>query len=75
MNRKSNIILALTDQGLVFNWRASEVSETVLWVDNAKSGICYMYSMYGWYEYPLNTRAGNFFLQKTRFFRLDHSLF
>ncbi len=24
-------------------WRASEASETVLGVDNAKSGICYMY--------------------------------
>ncbi len=24
-------------------WRASEGSETVLGVDNAKSGICYMY--------------------------------
>ncbi len=25
------------------NWRASEASETVLGVDNAKSGICYIY--------------------------------
>ncbi len=25
------------------SWRASEASETVLGVDNAKSGICYMY--------------------------------
>ncbi len=24
-------------------WRASEASETVLGVDNAKSGICYIY--------------------------------
>ncbi len=30
-------------------WRASVASETVLWVDNAKSGICYMYiCMYVW---------------------------
>ncbi len=28
--------------------------------------------MYGWYVCPLNARAGNFFLQKTRLFRLDH---
>ncbi len=29
-------------------WRASEASETVLGVDNAKSGICYIYvCMYG----------------------------
>ncbi len=27
------------------SWRASEASETVLGVDNAKSGICYMYIM------------------------------
>ncbi len=25
------------------SWRASKASETVLGVDNAKSGICYMY--------------------------------
>ncbi len=25
------------------NWRASEASETVLRVDDAKSGICYIY--------------------------------
>ncbi len=25
------------------SWRSSEASETVLGVDNAKSGICYMY--------------------------------
>ncbi len=53
------------------SWRASEASETVLGVDNAKSGICYMYvCMDGTYA-----RAGNFFLQKTRLFRLDPSLF
>ncbi len=28
---------------LFIYWRASEASETVLGVDNAKSGICYMY--------------------------------
>ncbi len=27
----------------MYNWRASEASETVLGVVNAKSGICYMY--------------------------------
>ncbi len=37
------------------NWRASE---TVLGVDNAKSGICYIYvCMYGWYVSSLNARA------------------
>ncbi len=31
------------------SWRASEASETVLGVDNAKSGICYIYiCMYVW---------------------------
>ncbi len=45
-------------------------------VDNAKSGICYIYvCMDGWYVCPLNARAGNFFLQKTRLFSLDPSLF
>ncbi len=28
------------------SWRASEASETVLGVDNAKSGICYIQCMY-----------------------------
>ncbi len=57
-------------------WRASVASETVLGVDNAKSGICYIYvCMYGWYVCSLNARAGNFFLLKTRLFRLDSSLF
>ncbi len=37
-------------------------SETVLGVDNAKSGICYIYvCMYGWYVCSLNARAGTFF--------------
>ncbi len=57
-------------------WRASEASETVLGVDNAKSGICYIYvCMDGWYVCSLNARAGNVFLLKTRLFRLDSSLF
>ncbi len=53
------------------------MSETVLGVDNAKSGICYIYiCMYGWYVCPLNAHAGSFFfVQKTRIFRLDPSLF
>ncbi len=47
------------------NWGCLLASETVLGVDNAKSGICYMYvCMYGLYVCPLNARAGNFFLQK-----------
>ncbi len=55
------------------SWRASGASETVLVVDNAKSGICYMYV---WMiRMPLNARAGNFFPLKTRLFRLDPSLF
>ncbi len=58
------------------SWRASEASETVLGVDNAKSGICYIYvCMYGWYVCILNARAGNFYKKKTRLFRLDPSLF
>ncbi len=31
------------DVCLFIYWRASVASETVLGVDNAKSGICYMY--------------------------------
>ncbi len=43
---------------LSFNWRASVASETVLGVDNAKSGICYIYvCMYGWYVCSLNARG------------------
>ncbi len=58
------------------SWRASEASETVLGVDNAKSGICYIYlCMYGWYVGHLNARVGTVFLQRTRLFRLDPSLF
>ncbi len=59
-------------------WRASVASETVLGVDNAKSGICYIYiyvCMYGWYVCSLNARAGNSFLLKTRLFNLDSTLF
>ncbi len=44
------------------NYRASEASEILLGVVNAKSGICYMYvCMDGWYVCPLKARAGNFF--------------
>ncbi len=58
------------------SWRASVASETVLGVDNAKSGICYIYvCMYGWYVCSLNARAVNVFPLKTRLFRLDSSLF
>ncbi len=50
----------------------SEASEILLGVVNAKSGIGNMYiCMYGWYVCPLNACAQNFFLQKTRLFRLD----
>ncbi len=39
-------------------WRASEASETVLGVDNAKSGICYIYiCMYVWMVRVLFKRA------------------
>ncbi len=61
------------------SWRASEASETVLGVDNAKSGICYIYiCRYVCMDctYALLTRArGTVFLKKTRLFRLDPSLF
>ncbi len=41
------------------------MSETVLGVDNAKSGICYMYIwMDGWYVCPLNVRVGAVFFPK-----------
>ncbi len=60
------------NQGYLFvYWRASEASETVLGVDNAKSGICYMYiCVYGWYVCPLNARTGNFFSKKHGFLGL-----
>ncbi len=50
------------------SWRASEVSETVLGVDNAKSGICYVYiciyvCMYRLYVCPLNARGERFLLK------------
>ncbi len=66
--------------GMFVYWRASEASETVLGVDNAKWGICYIYIyvyvfMYEWYVCSLNARAGNFFLLKIWLFRLDSSLF
>ncbi len=78
MNEASETLSGVTQLkiGDVCFWRASEASETVLGVDNAKSGICYIYvCMYGWYVCSLNARAGNFFLLKTRLFRLDSSLF
>ncbi len=34
--------------GMFVYWRASVASETVLGVDNAKSGICYMYNICMW---------------------------
>ncbi len=40
------------------SWRASVASETVLGVDNAKSGICYLYiCMYVWMVRMLFKRA------------------
>ncbi len=36
-------VKACNTKQLVVNWRASVASETVLGVDNAKSGICYIY--------------------------------
>ncbi len=42
------------------SWRASVASETVLGVDNAKSGICYIYiyiCMYVWMVRMLFKRA------------------
>ncbi len=56
-------------------WRASEASETVLGVDNAKSGICYMYiciyvCMYGLYVCPLNARGELFSSKKHGFLGL-----
>ncbi len=48
-----------------YYWRASVASETVLGVDNAKSGICYMYV--GWYVCPLNARGELFSPKNTAF--------
>ncbi len=43
---------------LFIYWRASVASETVLGVDNAKSGICYIYiCMYVWMVRMLFKRA------------------
>ncbi len=55
-------------------WRASEASETVLGVDNAKSGICYMYV---WMVRILFKRARQelFSPKKKRLFRLDSCLY
>ncbi len=54
---------------IFINWRASEASETVLGVDNAKSGICYIYiyvCMYVWIvRMPFKRARGErFFLKK-----------
>ncbi len=48
------------------SWRASEASETVLGVDNAKSGICYIYvCMYGWMvRMPFKRARGELILSK-----------
>ncbi len=44
--------------GMFVYWRASVASETVLGVDNAKSGICYIYiCMYVWMVRMLLKRA------------------
>ncbi len=59
----------IKNRGCLFiYWRASEASETVLGVDNAKSGICYIYCTYGLYVCPLNARAGNVFSSKNTAF-------
>ncbi len=51
-------------------YRASEMSEIL--VNNWKSGTCYMYvAMYGMYD----SHMGDFFLLKTRLFRLDPTFF
>ncbi len=49
----------IENRGCLFiYWRASEASETVLGVDNAKSGICYIYiCMYVWMVRMLFKRA------------------
>ncbi len=54
---RSPFVLKHTTSLFIY-WRASVASETVLGVDNAKSGICYIYvCMYGWYVSSLNARA------------------
>ncbi len=50
-------------------WLASEARETVLGVDNAKSGICYVYMYVGWYVCSLNAR-GTLFSKKHGFLGL-----
>ncbi len=58
-------------------WRASEARETVLGVDNAKSGICYMYiCMYVWIvRMPFKRARGELSSSKNTLFRLHPSLF
>ncbi len=48
------------------------MSETVLWVDNAKLGICYIYVCKNGIICPLNVHVCAFFYPKKKtFFRLD----
>ncbi len=52
-------------------WRASVASETVLGVDNAKSGICYMYiCMWDGTYAPLKRARGTFFSKQYGFLGL-----
>ncbi len=74
---QNRVLLLASERSERDTYRVNNVaSETVLGVDNAKSGICYMYiCMCGWYVCPLNARGGYFFILKTRLFRLAPSLF
>ncbi len=58
----------------IIYWRASE---TVLGVDNAKSGICIYVCIYVWIvRMPFKRARGErIFFKKTRLFRLDPCLF
>ncbi len=57
--------------GMFVYWRASVASETVLGVDNAKSGICYIYiCMYVWMVRMLFKRARETFSKKDVFLGL-----
>ncbi len=50
LTQKYTRVKVQNDIHMLSYWQASEASETVLGVDNAKSGICYMYiCMYEWY--------------------------
>ncbi len=54
----------------ITSWRASGASETVLRVDNAKLGICYMYiCMYVWMvRMPFKRARGELFSPKNTAF-------